>query len=90
MPDLSDYKRGQIVGARKASVSLTKTAESFGVVKTTVSKLISAFETGQTSALKQNSRRKQKLSDVDRRTFTRIVTRNHQNTAPKITVELRF
>ena len=40
MADLSDFK---IVGARMAGASVTKTAESFGVAKSTVSKVMTAF-----------------------------------------------
>ena len=40
------------------------------------------------SSLKQNSGRKQKLSDWDRQTFRLIVGKDHKNTAPKNTTEL--
>ena len=43
---------------------------------------------GKTSSLKQNSGRKQKLSDRDRQTLTQIVWKDHKNTALKITAEL--
>ena len=33
MVDLSDFKRGQIVGARMVGASVTKTAQMFGVSK---------------------------------------------------------
>ena len=87
MPDLSDFKRGQVVGARMAgaSVTKTKTAELFGVSRSTFSKVMTAFEKGKISLLKQNSGRKRKLSDRDRRTLTRIVRKDHKNTALKST-----
>ena len=44
MTDFSDFKRGQIVGARMAGASVTETAELFGVSRSTVSRLKSAFE----------------------------------------------
>ena len=81
MTDLSDFKSGQIVCARTADASVTKTAELFVVARSTFSKVMTAFE-------KQNSGRKRKLSDRDSRTLTRIVRKDRNNTAPKSTAEL--
>ena len=68
MADLSDLKRGQIVGARMAGASVTKIDVLFGVTRSTVSKVMTAFKKeGKTSSLKQNSERKRKLSNWDRR-----------------------
>ena len=68
---------------------MEKTAELFGLARSTVSKVMTAFEKeGKTSSLKQNTRRKRKLSDRDRRTLTWIVRKDHKNTAPKIIAEL--
>ena len=44
MADLSDFKRGQIVGARMAGASGTKTTELFAVARSTVLKVMTAFE----------------------------------------------
>ena len=44
---------------------------------------------GKTSPLKQNSGRKRKLFDGDRRILKWIVRKDHKNIAPKITVELK-
>ena len=53
MADLSDFKRGQFVGAHMAGASVTKMAELFGVAKSTVSKVVTSFEKeGKTSSLK--------------------------------------
>ena len=52
MADQSDFKRDQIVGARMAGARVTKTAELFGVGRSTVPKVITAFEKeGKTSPL---------------------------------------
>ena len=67
--DQSDFKRGCIIGAHMAGASLTKSAELFGVAKSAILKIMTAFEKdGKTSSLKQNSGRKQTLSDRDHQT----------------------
>ena len=87
MADLSDLK-SQIVGPRIAGARVTKTAELFVVARSTVSEVIRAFKKeGKTSSLIQNSVRKRKLSDWDRRIRRRIVRKDQNNTAPKITAE---
>ena len=88
MADSSDFKRGQIVGVLMSGASVTKTTELFGVARSIVLKVMTAFvKERKTSSLKQNSGRKWKLSDRDRQTLTWIVRKDHKNTAPKITGE---
>ena len=56
MADLSDFKRSQVVGARKVGAIVTKTSELFGVERSTLWKVMTVFEKeGKTSSLKQNS-----------------------------------
>ena len=43
MVDLSDFKRGQIVAARLAGATVTKTAELFSVARSNVLKVMAAF-----------------------------------------------
>ena len=89
MTDLTDFKRGQIVGSRMEGASVTKTVKLFGAARSTVSKVMTAFEKeGKTSPLKQNSRRKRKWFDTDCRTLLRIVRKGYKNTTLKITAEL--
>jgi hypothetical protein len=64
MGDLSDFKRGQIVGARLAGASVTKTASLLGVWRATVCKVMSAYMNhGKTTPGK---------TDIDRRRSSHI------------------
>ena len=50
MRDLTDFEKGQIVGARVAEASINKTAELLGFSRATVSRTMSEFEKhGETS-----------------------------------------
>jgi hypothetical protein len=56
MGDLSDFERGQIVGACLAGASVTKTGTLLHILRATVSKVISTYTNhGKTTSAKRNS-----------------------------------
>ena len=78
MTNLSDLKEVNIFGASMA-----------GILRSTVSKVMRAFEKeGKASLQQQKSGRKWKLSHRERRNLTQNVRKDHKNTALKITAEL--
>jgi hypothetical protein len=86
MGDLSDYERGQILGARLVS-SGKKTVTLLSVSRATVSKIMSAYMNhGKTTSVKRNSGQKFTFTEADRHTV-RIVLKNH-STAAQATAEL--
>jgi transposase len=85
MGDFSDFERGQIVGARLAASSVTKTVTLLGVLRATVSKVMSAYTNhGETTPAKRNGGQKSTLTERDRRTLRRIISKSH-STAAQVT-----
>jgi hypothetical protein len=69
MEDLTDFQRGQIVGAHLAGASVIKTATLVDVSRAAMSKaMMTHTNHWKTSSSKKNSGRKPKLSNRDRRT----------------------
>jgi len=60
MGDLSDFQRGQIVGARLVEASVTKTATFLGVSRAAVFTVMTACTNHGTSSAERNSGRKPK------------------------------
>jgi transposase len=86
MEDLSDFKRGRILGVRLAGASMTKTATLLGVSRATVSMVKSAYTNhGKTASAKRNSGRKSTFTERYRPTLRRIVSKNHRTTAAQVT-----
>jgi transposase len=63
-----------------------KTATLLGVLRATVSKVMSAYTNhGKTTSAKRNSGRKSTVTEGDRRTLRRIVLKYHRTTAAQVT-----
>jgi transposase len=91
MGNLSPFERGQIVWARLAGASVTKTTTLLGESRETVFKVMSAYTIhGEATSAKRNSGRKTKLTERDRRTLRRIDSKNHTTTAAQVTAELNI
>jgi transposase len=91
MRDLSNFERGQIVGARLVGAPLTKTAILLGVSRATVSKFMLAYmNQGKKTSAKRNSWRKSTLTGRYDRTLRRTVSKNYITTASHVTAELNI
>jgi len=89
MGDLSDFQRGQDVGACLAGESITKTVTFLGESRAAVSKVMMAYTNhGKTSSANRNSGQKPKIGERDCCTLQRIVSNNHRTVAARITAEL--
>jgi transposase len=89
---MTDFEKGQIISARLAGSSVTKTATLLGVSRTIVSKLKSAYTThhGKTTSATRNSGRKSTLTDRNHRKLRRIVSKKNITTAAQVAEELNI
>jgi len=79
MRNLSYFQRVQTVGPHLAGACVTTTATLSGVSRAAVSKVMIAHTNhGKTSSAKRNCGQKPKLSERDRRTLKRNVSKNQQ------------
>ena len=90
-PILSEFQRGQIVGARQAGASISETARLVGVSNSTVCRIMVKYlEEGKTAADKSACGRKKKLNSRERRHLKRTVTGDRRVSAVKVTATINF
>jgi hypothetical protein len=78
MGDLTNFERGQIIGAHLAAAFVTKNATLLGVLRARVSKVMLAYMNHEkTTSEKQKSGQKTTLTERDRHSLRRIVSKNH-------------
>ncbi|GFU12949.1 transposable element Tc1 transposase [Trichonephila clavipes] len=87
MSDLSDMK-GMIIGDRLAGVSMSRTANIMGVLRTTLSWVMTVYANlGKVSSTKHNSGRKL-LKDCDRWMLKRIFAQKRKTTLSHVTSDM--
>jgi hypothetical protein len=91
MGDLSDFRRGQIVGAHLAGASVNKTATLLGLSRAMFSKVMTSNTNHEKkSSAERDSDRNPNLCARDRRTLKRISSKNYRATAAKVMAELNI
>ncbi len=86
--DLSAFERGMVVGARRAGLSVSRTATLLGFSCSTVSRVYQGWSTTQrTSSQRQASGRKRLIDERGQRRLTRIVQSNRRATVSQLTVQ---
>uniref|UniRef100_A0A673KA24 Uncharacterized protein n=1 Tax=Sinocyclocheilus rhinocerous TaxID=307959 RepID=A0A673KA24_9TELE len=86
MSDLSDFQKGQIIGACLPGASVT-----LSVLRTTVFMIMAAYtKHGKNSSANKNSGCRPKVNHRDSRTLRRIVSKQLQTTAAKVTAKPQY
>ncbi|XP_072534497.1 uncharacterized protein [Salminus brasiliensis] len=86
--DLSDFDRGMIVGARRAGCSVSKTADTLGFSRTTVSRVFREWNQKQkTTTNRRSCGRKPLVDEGGQKRMAKIVQANIRATTKQITDE---
>lgn len=85
--DLSAFDRGLVVGARRAGLSVSETAELLGFSRTTVSRVFTEWrEKEKTSSERHFCGRKRLVNEKGQRRMARLVQADRKATVTEITM----
>uniref|UniRef100_A0AAY5L5A9 Transposase Tc1-like domain-containing protein n=1 Tax=Esox lucius TaxID=8010 RepID=A0AAY5L5A9_ESOLU len=84
--DLSNFERGMVVGARRAGLSISQSAQLLGFSRSTISRVYKEWcEKGKTSSMRQSCGRKCLVDARGQRRMGRLIQADRRATLTEIT-----